>query len=57
MQDSSTFKNRPIPIIIKLSHISPFRVVFHQRRFSGFINVSGIIIFMVLGFECVLIYN
>ena len=57
MQDSSTFKNPPIPIIIILSHISTFRLVFHQRRFSGFINVSGIIIFMLLGFERVLIHN
>ena len=34
-----------------LSHISPFRLVFDQRRFFGFITVFGMIIFMVLGFE------
>ena len=33
MQDSSTFKNPPIPIIIILSHISSFRLVFTRGDF------------------------
>ena len=51
MQDSSTFKNASVPIIIILSYVSPFRLVSIDQRFFGFINVSGMITFMVLGFE------
>ena len=57
MQDSSTFKNASVPIIIILSYVSPFRLVLIDQRFFGFINVSGMITFMVLGFEGVLIHN